>query len=108
MSNGKGKVRTEQAHVNVGTIGHVDHGKTTLTAALTKVSADKGVRGGCDSTSFQACRRRPCRPDLRQRRGQRRLAVVTWPIVPTFTWGLFRSNFAFAIAQLFLGWCSLQ
>jgi elongation factor Tu len=28
--------------VNVGTIGHVDHGKTTLTAALTKVSADKG------------------------------------------------------------------
>ena len=29
-------------HVNVGTIGHVDHGKTTLTAALTKVSADKG------------------------------------------------------------------
>jgi elongation factor Tu len=29
--------------VNVGTIGHVDHGKTTLTAALTKVSADKGL-----------------------------------------------------------------
>src|SRR5215203_2899666 len=29
-------------HVNVGTIGHVDHGKTTLTAALTKVSHDKG------------------------------------------------------------------
>src|SRR5207342_2007642 len=29
-------------HVNVGTIGHVDHGKTTTTAALTKVSSDKG------------------------------------------------------------------
>src|ERR1043165_2917341 len=29
-------------HVNVGTIGHVDHGKTTLTAALTKVLADLG------------------------------------------------------------------
>ena len=29
-------------HVNVGTIGHIDHGKTTLTAALTKVAADKG------------------------------------------------------------------
>ena len=27
-------------HINVGTIGHVDHGKTTLTAALTKVCAD--------------------------------------------------------------------
>ena len=30
-------------HVNVGTIGHVDHGKTTLTAAITKVSADRGL-----------------------------------------------------------------
>jgi len=30
-------------HVNVGTIGHVDHGKTTLTAALTKISADLGL-----------------------------------------------------------------
>jgi len=29
-------------HLNVGTIGHVDHGKTTLTAAITKVMADKG------------------------------------------------------------------
>jgi Elongation factor Tu GTP binding domain len=29
-------------HCNVGTIGHVDHGKTTLTAALTKVSAGNG------------------------------------------------------------------
>ena len=29
-------------HVNVGTIGHVDHGKTTLTAAITKVLAEKG------------------------------------------------------------------
>ena len=28
-------------HMNVGTIGHVDHGKTTLTAAITKVLADK-------------------------------------------------------------------
>ncbi len=30
-------------HVNVGTIGHVDHGKTTLTAAITKVMAEKGM-----------------------------------------------------------------
>ena len=29
-------------HVNIGTIGHVDHGKTTLTAAITKVMADAG------------------------------------------------------------------
>ncbi len=36
----KQKFERTKPHVNVGTIGHVDHGKTTLTAALTKVSAD--------------------------------------------------------------------
>src|SRR6201993_4372709 len=38
----KEKFARVKPHVNVGTIGHVDHGKTTTTAALTKVSADKG------------------------------------------------------------------
>jgi elongation factor Tu len=38
----KAKFERTKPHVNVGTIGHVDHGKTTLTAALTKVSHDKG------------------------------------------------------------------
>ena len=38
----KEKFARTKPHVNVGTIGHVDHGKTTLTAALTKVAADKG------------------------------------------------------------------
>ena len=38
----KAKFERTKPHCNVGTIGHVDHGKTTLTAALTKVSADKG------------------------------------------------------------------
>src|SRR6478609_9261399 len=38
----KAKFERNKPHVNVGTIGHVDHGKTTTTAALTKVSADKG------------------------------------------------------------------
>ena len=37
----KGKFERKKPHVNVGTIGHVDHGKTTLTAALTKVMAEK-------------------------------------------------------------------
>jgi elongation factor Tu len=37
----KGKFERKKPHVNVGTIGHVDHGKTTLTAALTKVLAEK-------------------------------------------------------------------
>jgi elongation factor Tu len=39
---GKEKFDRTKPHVNVGTIGHVDHGKTTLTAALTKVAADRG------------------------------------------------------------------
>jgi len=38
----KEKFIRAKPHCNVGTIGHVDHGKTTLTAAMTKVSADKG------------------------------------------------------------------
>ena len=38
----KAKFDRTKPHVNVGTIGHVDHGKTTLTAALTKISSDKG------------------------------------------------------------------
>ncbi|MGH6725538.1 MAG: GTP-binding protein, partial [Pseudolabrys sp.] len=38
----KEKFLRNKPHCNIGTIGHVDHGKTTLTAALTKVSADKG------------------------------------------------------------------
>jgi elongation factor Tu len=37
----KGKFERTKPHVNVGTIGHVDHGKTTLTAAITKVMAEK-------------------------------------------------------------------
>src|SRR4026208_2228076 len=39
----KAKYERKKPHVNIGTIGHVDHGKTTLTAALTKISADKGM-----------------------------------------------------------------
>ncbi|TDJ72298.1 MAG: elongation factor Tu, partial [Proteobacteria bacterium] len=45
----KAKFERTKPHVNVGTIGHVDHGKTTLTAAMTKVLAAKY---GGDVTSF--------------------------------------------------------
>ncbi len=38
----KRKFERTKPHVNVGTIGHIDHGKTTLTAAMTKVLALKG------------------------------------------------------------------
>ena len=39
----KEKFNRTKPHLNIGTIGHVDHGKTTLTAAITKVLADKGL-----------------------------------------------------------------
>ena len=39
----KAKFERTKPHVNVGTIGHVDHGKTTLTAAITKVLALAGT-----------------------------------------------------------------
>ncbi len=39
----KEKFDRSKPHVNIGTIGHVDHGKTTLTAAITTVLADAGL-----------------------------------------------------------------
>src|SRR5215210_1054101 len=39
----KAKFERTKPHVNVGTIGHVDHGKTTLTAAITAIQAKKGL-----------------------------------------------------------------
>ena len=39
----KDKFERSKPHVNIGTIGHVDHGKTTLTAAITTVLAEKGM-----------------------------------------------------------------
>src|SRR3989304_4390835 len=41
----KAKFQRTKPHVNVGTIGHVDHGKTTLTSAMTKVASEKGLAG---------------------------------------------------------------
>src|SRR4026208_1353380 len=40
---GKAKFQRTKPHVNVGTIGHVDHGKTTLTAAITLIQSKKGM-----------------------------------------------------------------
>jgi elongation factor Tu len=47
----KKKYSSTKPHVNVGTIGHIDHGKTTLTAAITKVLA---VKGGAEFRSFDS------------------------------------------------------
>lgn len=48
----KEKFERSKPHVNVGTIGHVDHGKTTLTAAITTVLADKGLAQVRDFSSI--------------------------------------------------------
>src|ERR1700743_3511243 len=39
----KQKFERNKPHLNIGTMGHIDHGKTTLTAAITKVLADRGM-----------------------------------------------------------------
>jgi len=53
---GKAKFERTKPHVNIGTIGHVDHGKTTLTAAITKVLATKGW---ADYTPFEEIDKAP-------------------------------------------------
>jgi len=57
----KAKFERTKPHVNIGTIGHVDHGKTTLTAAITKVLADAG------GAEFQAFDTIDSAPEERER-----------------------------------------
>ena len=52
----KAKFQRTKPHLNIGTIGHVDHGKTTLTAAITKVLAEKG---GADFVPFDQIDKAP-------------------------------------------------
>ena len=52
----KSRFERRKPHCNIGTIGHVDHGKTTLTAAITKVLS---TRGGADFTPFDSIDKAP-------------------------------------------------
>ena len=53
---GKEKFQRTKPHVNVGTMGHVDHGKTTLTAAITKVL---GMSGGAEFVAYDQIDKAP-------------------------------------------------
>jgi elongation factor Tu len=52
----KAKFERKKPHVNIGTIGHIDHGKTTLTAAITKVLSTKGL---AEATAFDQIDKAP-------------------------------------------------
>ncbi len=54
----KAKFERSKPHVNVGTMGHIDHGKTTLTAAITRVLAER-VGGSNQLTSFDQIDKAP-------------------------------------------------
>jgi elongation factor Tu len=56
---GKEKFERSKPHVNVGTMGHIDHGKTTLTAAITKVLSESGVGGSNRFTAFDEIDKAP-------------------------------------------------
>ena len=97
----KAKFERTKPHVNIGTIGHVDHGKTTLTAAITKTLA---MKGGADFIDYANIDKAP-----EERERVFVIAAVrvvlpwsTWPIVPMLTWGLVLSNFCLAIGNFLL------
>ena len=52
----KQKFERTKPHVNIGTIGHIDHGKTTLTAAITKYLA---LQGGAEYTDYASIDKAP-------------------------------------------------
>ena len=58
MAEAKQKFDRSRPNVNIGTIGHVDHGKTTLTAAITHVLAKKGLSQALNYDQIDAARKR--------------------------------------------------
>ena len=80
----KEKFDRSKPHVNIGTIGHVDHGKTTLTAAITTVLAKKGLS---ELRSFDSIDNAPEEKSTLRTLSTRRLTatMLTWTarVTPT-------------------------
>ncbi len=55
----KQKFERNKPHLNIGTMGHIDHGKTTLTAAITKVLAERDTSGTTSFTAFDMIDKAP-------------------------------------------------
>jgi translation elongation factor EF-G len=72
---GKKKFERTKPHVNIGTMGHIDHGKTTLTAAITKRQAGKGL---ADFTPFDQIDKAP------EERGGARVVRAVVPLSEMF------------------------
>jgi hypothetical protein len=80
----KGKFERNKPHVNIGTIGHVDHGKTSLTAAITKYFGDFKAYDQIDAAPEE----RPAASPSRRRMSSTRPRTVTTltstaPAMPT-------------------------
>ena len=73
----KGKFERTKPHVNIGTIGHVDHGKTSLTAAITKYFGDFKAYDEIDGAPEE---KRPAASRFRRRMSSMRRMPVTTPM----------------------------
>src|SRR5215831_19366520 len=83
-SMAKQKFQRTKPHLNIGTMGHIDHGKTTLTAAITKVLSERDPSG----TKFKAFDEIDKAPEERQRGITINIAHVEYqtPTATTPTW----------------------
>ena len=73
----KEQFERNKPHCNVGTIGHIDHGKTTLTAAITKVLAEKGGAKSFEETDNAPEEKERGSPSPRRTWSTRRRTVTT-------------------------------
>ena len=77
----KAKFERNKPHANIGTVGHVDHGKTTLTAAITKVLAEAG---GAEFSAYDSIDKAP-EERLAVSRSTRRMSSMRRTIAITRT-----------------------